>query len=324
MKGIDVSYYQGKINFEKVKKDKVEFVIIRIGYGMYENQKDKNFEYNYNECRRLNIPVGVYHYTYAKTKGEALKEANLVLKWLNKRKLNLPVYMDVEDSTLKNINKKMLTTIIKTFCERIEKGGYWAGVYANKYFAENKIEGKKIGKRFTFWVAQYNNVNTYLGPYDMWQYSSNGKVKGIDGNVDLNYLSKSLFLKMNKNVTYKVYDNVKKIWLPSVINNSDYAGNLGNPISGLSIIPSEGEVMYRVHEKNGKWLPIVVNKNDYAGNLGKVIDGVQMKYNLGDIYYRVHLKNGKFLDWVNKWDNTSSGYAGIYGKEIDAIEIYLK
>lgn len=123
------------------------------------------------------------------------------------------------------------------------------------------------------------------------------------------------------NVIYQVYDGNKKRWLPNVLNNTDYAGNLGNPINAVYINLSEGNVRYRVHEKNNKWLPIVTNRDDYAGNLGKIIDGVQVDSDEVNISYRVHLLNLGWLPWINKWDDTNEGYAGIYGYEIDAIQI---
>ena len=98
------------------------------------------------------------------------------------------------------------------------------------------------------------------------------------------------------------------------IGSSDYAGNFGNGVSGLRI----DEIEYRVHDKKkGYWLPWVKGSSDYAGNLPNDIDGVQVKGKS----YRVHIKGGKWLSWVNKVDNTSSGYAGIYGKVIDAVQI---
>ncbi len=126
------------------------------------------------------------------------------------------------------------------------------------------------------------------------------------------------------NVIYQVYDSIKEKWLPNVVNNTDYAGNLGNAISGLAINLTKGSVEYRVHEINNKWLPIVKDREDYAGNLGKNIDGIQMKSDSCTLLYRAHLKKGKWLSWVDKFDDTNAGYAGILGKEIDAIEIKIK
>lgn len=114
---------------------------------------------------------------------------------------------------------------------------------------------------------------------------------------------------------YQAYDNYKKYWLPNVaIGSQDYAGNYNNPIGGIYADALE----MRVHDLNKHcWLPWVKDRNDYAGNLGNNIDGVQIK----NATYRVHLRHGSWLPWVYKVDNTNEGYAGIYGKEIDAIQI---
>ena len=192
-KGIDVSKYQGNINFAKVK-NYIDFVIIRIGYGRYESQKDPKFEENYEGFKNENVPIGIYHYSYAKSVSDAKKEADVVIKWLNGRGLNLPVYFDIEDKSQINLGKNTLTSMCEAFCEKIEKAGYWAGIYANKYFFTTYLDYKKLEKKYTIWVAQYNNTNTYKGKYDMWQYTSSGRVSGISGNVDMDYLYRNIFV----------------------------------------------------------------------------------------------------------------------------------
>lgn len=192
LKGIDVSKWQGNIDWNKVKNDGIEFAIIRTGYGMYDSQKDEYFETNYKNAKAVGLKVGVYHYSYAMSVDEAKKEAELVLKWLNGRSLDLPVYIDMEDKSQQNLGKTTLNNICKAFCDTIEAGGYWAGIYSNKYWATGLIDGPTLGKRYTYWIAQYNNKCTYNGNYDMWQYSSSGKVNGISGNVDMNYLYREL------------------------------------------------------------------------------------------------------------------------------------
>lgn len=186
-KGIDVSYHQGTIDWSKVKSAGIEFAILRIGYGMYDNQKDKQFENNYKNARANGIPVGVYHYSYATSVEEAKKEANLVVKWLNGRDLEYPVYFDIEDNSMAGLGKSTLNAMCRAFCEIIENAGYWAGIYSNKNWATNTISGAELGKDYTYWIAQYNDKCTYNGPYAIWQYSSSGKVNGISGNVDMNY-----------------------------------------------------------------------------------------------------------------------------------------
>ena len=171
-RGIDVSKWQGNIDYKKVKNTGIQFIIVRIGYGMYENQKDKKFEDNYKGAINNNIPIGVYLYSYALNENDASKEADVTLKWLNKRKLNLPVYYDVEDKSQALISKNNLTKMCETFCNKIEKAGYWAGIYANKNWLTTHLDYKYLEKKYTIWVAQYNNKNTYSGKYDMWQYTS--------------------------------------------------------------------------------------------------------------------------------------------------------
>ncbi len=133
------------------------------------------------------------------------------------------------------------------------------------------------------------------------------------------YLDNDLPDNENSQITYQVYDKVKAKWLSNVKVNETkgimaYAGNFGNPISALTI----DELTYRVHDKvKNKWLPVVQGRANYAGNLGNSIDGLQIE----NAKYRVHLVNGKWLPWVTKWDDTNSGYAGIFGQEIDAVQI---
>ena len=126
------------------------------------------------------------------------------------------------------------------------------------------------------------------------------------------YLNKNL---PKRRVEYQVYDNKKNKWLPKVFSNTkEYAGNIGNPISGLKV----SNLTYRVHDKIKKtWLPYVTGDKSYAGNIPNDIDGIQIK----NCKYRVHLVNGKWLSWVNKVDNTKDGYAGIIGKSIDCVQI---
>jgi len=121
---------------------------------------------------------------------------------------------------------------------------------------------------------------------------------------------------MSNTITYQIYDCTKKKWLPNVkIDTDEYAGNFGNAVGGLYIDKLE----YRVHDlKKKKWLPYVKGRNDFAGNKTP-IDGLQVKC----AEYRVHIKNGKWCSWVNKVDDTNSGYAGVYGKEIDAVQIKI-
>ena len=130
------------------------------------------------------------------------------------------------------------------------------------------------------------------------------------------------------NITYQVYDNVKKKFLPNVNNNDDYAGILGNSIGCIYASLSKGNVYYKVRDKvSKKWLPEVKNRSDYAGIKGKSIDAIMFRTDTGKkIYYQVHIKGGKWLPYVTGYNEKdgNNGYAGIFGKEIDAVRMYLK
>lgn len=191
IKGIDVSYHQGVIDWNKVKQAGIEFAIIRIGYGKYDFQKDKQFENNYKNAKNNGIKVGVYHYSYAVNVDDAKKEADLVIKWLDGRQLDLPVYFDIEDKSQASLSTNLRTEMTKSFCEKIENAGYWAGIYANKNWLETKLDMNKLN-RFTVWLAQWSSNPTYQGTYGMWQYTSDGSVNGINGRVDMNYQVKEL------------------------------------------------------------------------------------------------------------------------------------
>ena len=191
IKGIDVSKHQGIIDWKKVKNDGVEFAIIRIGYGGSAPVKDERFEENYKNAKANGIKVGVYIYSYADTESDLIKEYEAVIKWLSGRDLDLPVYFDVEDKKMSSLSKEVLSNYVKTFCVKIENAGYWAGIYANKNWLETKLDMNKLN-RFTVWLAQWTNTPSYKGSYAMWQYTSNGRVDGIGGRVDMNYQVKEL------------------------------------------------------------------------------------------------------------------------------------
>ena len=179
-KVIDVSTWQGVIDWEKVKPQ-IDGAILRCGYGGdVESQDDGQFKRNADECTRLGIPFGVYLYSYAKDNESARSEAAHVLRLIDGYKLSYPVYLDLEE----NGTQSGAVERANIFGDIIEKAGYWCGIYANLNWWNNYLQGLE---RFTKWVAQYNTRCTYTGAHlDMWQYSSSGKVDGISGDVDMN------------------------------------------------------------------------------------------------------------------------------------------
>ena len=187
IKGIDVSEFQGEIDWSKVKKE-VDFAILRLGFGMnVESQDDKYIERNIKECENLGIPYGVYLFSYADSLEKAESEAEHTLRIIKGHNLAMGVWYDIEDNnTSGKVGKKDLAEIIDKYCSTIKSEGYETGIYANLNWFENKIE-KSVQEKYLIWVAQYYKECQYEGNYLIWQYSSSGKVNGISGNVDMNY-----------------------------------------------------------------------------------------------------------------------------------------
>lgn len=231
-KGIDVSEFQGKIDWEKVKNDGIEFAILRCGYGMdFSKQDDVEYERNANECERLGIPYGVYLMSYANTVEKARSEAKHVLRLIEGRKISLGVWHDIEDNgTSGAINKETLTNIINTFCNTIKNAGYKVGVYANLNWLENKIE-KTIKDNYDIWVAQYYSKCEYEGKYIMWQHTSSGKVNGISTNVDMNILYKDLPVINNNDNNNSKTNNSEIVKSLQKALNKDY--NCGLDVDGI-------------------------------------------------------------------------------------------
>lgn len=183
--GIDVSRHNGAIDWKKVKESGIDFAILRAGYGQYDNQKDERFEENYTNAKKAGIKLGAYIYSYAKTTEDAVKEADVFLKWLKGKTFEMPVFYDVEEKSQSEKGKTFVSQLIKNFCKKMESSGYFVGVYASKYWFENFIDDE-CKKKYTSWVAQWAKDNTYKGAYGIWQFSATGKVSGISSSVDLN------------------------------------------------------------------------------------------------------------------------------------------
>lgn len=203
--GIDVSQYQGLINWDVVK-DHIDFAIIRCGFGQdLPGQDDKLFKRNADECTRLNIPFGVYLYSYAKNATDAKGEAKHVMRLIKNYKMAYPIYYDLEDeNTTGKQTNEVIASIAKTFAEELEKNGYYVGIYASLYWWKTKLTNP-IFNKYTRWVANYAAELNFDKEYDMWQYSSTGWVEGISTIVDLNYCYKD-FPKIIKAVGKNNFD----------------------------------------------------------------------------------------------------------------------
>lgn len=196
---IDVSAHNGNIDFAKVKKDGIQGVIIRAGYGV--STVDKYFHQNIKNALDNGLHVGVYWFGYAYTVAQAEKEAQFCLKTIEqyKGKIDLPIFYDWEYDSYNyakkqgvTVSKQLCSDMTAKFCDTIENNQYFAGFYANIDYL-NRFYTDEVKKRYTLWVAQWSTKCSYTGNYGIWQYGAETNkidsktVIGISGVVDKNY-----------------------------------------------------------------------------------------------------------------------------------------
>lgn len=190
--GIDVSKYQGTIDWNKVKSSGKSFAILKV--TKKDNGVEESFERNYIGSSNAGLNIGGYRYVYATNVSDAQKEAKAIVNILKGRKLNIGVWLDMEDSSISKLSKSTLSSIINAEAKILTDAGYSVGIYCNKNWYDNVLDGKTLAKVYPFWIARYPTNDTgvvvdSLSPKSFakaWQYSSKGKVAGISGNVDMN------------------------------------------------------------------------------------------------------------------------------------------
>ena len=189
--GIDVSKHNGNIDWNAVKNSGVSYVIIRCGYRGYSTGvlvEDPKFRSNIKGAKAAGLKVGAYFFSQAVNEVEAVEEASMAIDLVKGYGLNYPLFLDVEASggRADGISRETRTAVCKTFCQTVQNSGISAGVYANKTWFTEKINTGSLTS-YKLWLAQYASAPTYTATrYDLWQYSSKGKVSGISTHVDMN------------------------------------------------------------------------------------------------------------------------------------------
>lgn len=197
--GIDVSMHNKTVDFNKVKADGIDFVYVRVGYTGYTKKKlslnyDPYYRENITNALAAGLQVGVYWYSQALNEDEALQEANMLLNVIGSYNITLPVVYDYEfagvgdDGRLDsaNLSKAQMTANSLTFLNRVSQMGYTPCLYANYSFLKNRVYASQISSIAKIWLAHYNTSTDYPGDYEYWQYTSDGRVNGISGRVDMN------------------------------------------------------------------------------------------------------------------------------------------
>lgn len=273
-KGIDISEHNGNIDFKKVKNSGIEFVIIRIGWiGNKENHTlDKKFEEYYKQAKLAGLKVGIYVYNYCKSIEAVKSGAKWVLDNLKNREIDLPIFLDMEDSSI--IDGNNLNLLCKEFCNIINQTQYISGIYANKDWFINKLNIKEL-LNYKIWLAEWNNQENHTLGYkvDLWQYTSNGEVPGINGRVDLNkclcncYDNNDIIINNGDDEEVKVYQNGSTPeTVYSDVNCTNKIGSLNRyeQCDCLGIFQNRAIVRYKID-----------NSNNYKVGFVKYLGGVK-------------------------------------------------
>lgn len=361
---LDISKFQNQIDGKKVKDAGIGGIILRAGYGREISQKDSQFDYNLNQCISNNIPFGIYWYSYAKDINEALLEANVCYSIIKDIKNIKFVAYDLEDKSQESKDRRQINTdMANTFLDFYKNKGYKTKIYTNPNWINNFIHLDQVKSHgHGVWLAWYSNATpndtNRSNICDIWQFCSDGKVDGINKNVDMNVcydnsfnsntpaspvISKPTQPTQNTNVDVEYRVRTKQNgWLPPVKNLSDFAGYGNNAITDVAIKVSAGSIRYRVHVKGGNWLGYITdyNINDsvkgYAGN-GQEIDAIDVYYTTPNSIrpykrakYRVTIvNNNNYYSW--QYDNETGnsrgwrqdGYSGKFGKSIKKFQIII-
>ena len=310
-RGVDVSEWNGHIDWSKVKKDNIKFAILRCGgtfWGSKKQYNDDEFIYNAQQCERLGIPYGVYFFSTAENVFQAWQEANFTIERLRGRKVSLPVFYDLEwDGVGSTSNRHLLASMSKVFCNAVEAAGFRAGVYASTSWWDYYLTDGCF-ERWTRWVAQYYSRCEYEGTYRLWQFTSSASVSGIGGGVDLNY----------------DYQNGSQ--------DREVTGNGSNPLRGmicpdppsaLKVSASTPTVSYRAHVEGTGWQGTKSNGST-AGTSGKCLRTEAIQIALGGVSggvrYRSHVEHAGWLDWMSNGvvSGTSDG-----GFRLEALQVEL-
>jgi len=243
-RGIDVSKYNGAVNWNQVAASGINFTFIKAGSS--KSGVDPQFAANMTGAQAAGLRTGVYLYSYATTPEQAAEEANMVLQWIAPYTVNYPIVFDIEDSCHKSLSNQELIDIINAFCTTIDAAGYYPAVYSYK----NMFLGKLSNVGWDKWIALYQDTCDYNNNVCFWQYSSSGSVNGVGGRVDVNYQFKDYsqliiqegFIGHNGSVRFYRDWKMQKGWV-DYNNTRYYLDGAGNLVSGW-LTDADGSTYY--------------------------------------------------------------------------------
>ncbi len=301
---IDVSTWNGNIDWNKVYKSGVRYAMIRSSFGVENpNQVDNKFVRNITNAQRAGVKCGVYHYSYAQSVSAAKQEAEFCLKTIKGYKLDLPVAFDIEDGSQTHLGKDTLTNIVIAFCDKIKSAGYRPMLYCNPNWLCNYLHKDKLINKYDIWLA---NWGVSAPSYDcaIWQYSESGSVPGVSGSVDMNWIYKdytstkpATTKPVTKPSNVKKTDYSVKVTVQAGLNVRKGAGTNYNIITALKcgtvVTVSKVSGNWGYVGKYGGWICL-----DYTAKVGTTSTVKSDK-----VYYTV--KSGDTLSYIAYKYNTS-------------------
>lgn len=345
MKGIDISYYQGNVDFSKIKNN-FDYVIIRIGLGdNVTSQDDVKYKEYVEGCKKYGIPYGFYFVSYAvREKGSESVQSEIEhTERLIKNYNPFGIFYDMEIENTTYLGKTTLTNFAIKYCDYFKNKGYKVGVYANLNWFRNYLDYEELKRKgYYIWLAHYANKPGLI--CDIWQYSDEGNVAGINTNTtDLDIMYTNMIDNKPKpsgkpkiNVYYAVQTK-EDGWLPEVKNLDDYAGYKDHKVIGLKMRVDEGSIKYRGTTVSGRRLGWVTgcNINDYykgyAGN-GEALATIEAEYYTPKsianktgyqyLYYKVNDYPYQ-IDLIENKSKHLDGYAGAKGKSFTKFQAYI-
>lgn len=325
--GIDISKWQKNYPYKKADAEGVKFVIIRAGYA---TTKDPEFETHYKNAQKLGWYIGTYWYSYATSVAEAEAEAKAFIKTIKNKKFDYPVYLDIEDASIRKLKKETINNIVRKFCNTVQDAGYYCGVYSNKDWYDNVLSGKELNKDFDWWIAAWNSSEPKGVDFGVWQFGGSTnkirspKIGGVTTDQNYSYKDYPTIIKEKGLNGYTNENEIKpdipfaeltdeelaaKVWAGEFGNGEEREKLLGSRYDAVQALVNNG-VGKSDTLKIGDKVKIISNGNSSSDGTGSIA------YGLGYERYITNIYSGKPFPYQvgNKNKTDSANTTGFYSK----------
>ena len=274
MLGIDVSTWNGRIDWDAVKRSGVKFALLRLGYGSnITSQDDNTFEYNYTHATAAGIPIGAYIYSYAANASMAKSEAQHCIRVLKGKKLQLPVYIDFEEDSLAGV----AYTVAQTWIAEMKKAGYTPGIYTTSHWFRNYVGEHNVSKWIAYWGNDDGTLCSRPAGSDIHQYTSKGRINGINGDVDLNYMYNTSILNTGGTKPAEQKTDTLAKYTDEQLADMVIAGKFGNGAARVKALGNRYSAVQKI--VNARLIPTVTpTRKTYTVKPGDTLWGISRKY----------------------------------------------